>query len=210
MNSVRQLSDRDFELKQRKNGNIITCNLSGISLVLFKSENCPHCVSMGPIMQQLSRKINTCNFAMINITRFPAVIKASQNSIMPITYVPFIVLYVNGKPFLKYDGDRNEQAVGTFVMSVINQLKTTKNFSDNTIIETDEIESVAGAIPYNLVCDKDSGVCYLTKKEMDSSAQPAPQPRSLQQQPTGRQVLNGALNPDVYYKRQNLNQYSGM
>ena len=96
MQSVKTLSDRDFELKPRKTGgNILCCNLKGISLVMFKTSECPHCVNMGPVMMNLSRKIHSVQFAVVNITNFPNVLKASHNSISPINHVPFIVLYVN-------------------------------------------------------------------------------------------------------------------
>ena len=41
---------------------------------------------------------------MINVMRNKQVVNNSRNTITPITYVPYILLYWNGKPYMKYNG----------------------------------------------------------------------------------------------------------
>ena len=210
MNSVKQLSDHEFILQPRKNGNILACTLKGFSLIVFKTSNCPYCSQLGPVLTSLSKKIPQCKFAMANVTNYPKILEASRKSIKPIDYVPFIIFYVNSKPFLEYKGDKSENGIGNFVMSVMNQLQNTKGFSENSIIDSDEVqETIGGVIPYNSIkCDLESGLCYLTNKEINGSKPQQGGGQAPQQ--TARETLAGMYDPSVQHRRNNLNNYSGM
>jgi thiol-disulfide isomerase/thioredoxin len=215
MNNVRRLTEEDFRLFPKKNGKPSLGNyLNGVSLVLFKSNNCGHCVAIEPIFVELSRRIHSCTFASINVSQYMSIVQYSANTSTPITYTPLLILYVNGKPFLRYDSsDRSLQAIGTFVTGVIDQLKSTiPTFGDSTVLEVDEIkgETIGGVIPYNIICDKD--VCYLTSREI----QGLPKNMNTHQSaaPSAREILSGAMNggngDGQNPRRYVLNQQSGM
>ena len=147
-------------------------NLSGISLVLFFSKQCVHCGDVFPIFTDLHRSIPGCKFAVLNISMYPSVAMKSQQTIAPITHVPFIILYVNGRPFMKYNGKRTYQDLYNFVGEVLSRIQNKKSVSsggNNNVNQMkmedgDSIpEYVGGVIPFNVHCDENQ--CYLTFNE---------------------------------------------
>ena len=47
----------------------------------------------------------------------------SRNSIAPIEYVPYVILFINGKPSMRYDGPADVQTIQKFVIDVSNRFK---------------------------------------------------------------------------------------
>src|SRR5277367_798426 len=119
MSALQFLSNADFSIQPGKKGNLLCNRLKNVSVVLFFSKSCSHCHNVFPIFQSLSRNIPNCTFAVLNITSFFDVAVASKQTIAPITHVPYIVLYVNGRPFLRYNGDKTESAIAQFVLKVL-------------------------------------------------------------------------------------------
>jgi len=164
MNSLLFLSEQDFSIQQGKKGNVMCNNLPGVSLVLFYSKKCPHCNDIFPIFKNLPQIIPGCQFALLNISTNVNVARMSQKTIAPITHVPFIILYVNGRPFLKYNGEKSLRAVVGFVNEVLARIQSKKNFSSNTRVEhDDDIPEYSVGIPFNMVCEGEQ--CYLTFNE---------------------------------------------
>jgi len=164
MNSLIFLSEQDFSIQQGKKGKLLCNNLSGISLVLFFSKQCKHCVSLYPIFERLPQHIPGCQFALLNVSTNPSVARMSQETILPLTHVPFLILFVNGKPFLRYNGEKSLNALANFVSEVLNriQTQTTKNFTNNSTLVVDddmEIPAFSVGLPYNILCEGET--CYL-------------------------------------------------
>ncbi len=159
------LSEQDFSIQQGKKGYLLCNNLPGISLVLFFSNKCQHCNEVFPVFKVLSQQIHGCKFVLINVSNNQNVARMSQKTIAPITHVPFIVLHVNGRPLMKYNGEKSVQAIGDFVSQVLSQIQDKRNFSSTTKIDYGEasIPQYAAGIPFNLVCDEEQ--CYLTFSE---------------------------------------------
>ncbi len=164
MNSLIFLGERDFSVQQGKKGSILCNNLSGVSLVLFFSKQCAHCGAVFPIFKELSQTVGGCQFALLNISTHFNVAKMSRSTISPITHVPFIVLYVNGRPFMKYNGPKTYTDISSFVKEVLSRIQSKKNFSSTTKIDhEDDIPEYAVGIPFNMVCEGEQ--CYLTFNE---------------------------------------------
>jgi len=163
-NNLFFLKEKDFSLQECKKGNSLCCNVKGISLILFYSNSCPHCNDIFPIFQTLPKIIQSCQFGMLNISNNFEVAKMSLESNCPIEYVPFLVLYVNGRPFMKYTGPKTLQDIGNFLNDVLSRLNTKKNFS---ILKTDEqdmeIPPYSVGVPFNLICEGEQ--CYLSFTE---------------------------------------------
>ena len=119
------LNKQDFNLSQGKNGMLLTNNIPGVSLLLFYSPRCPNSNAFLPIFKKLPTTINGCSFAIVNLTKNRELIGMSQRSISPIEYVPFIIMYVNGKPYMIYNGPHREEAITSFVVEVANKLPKT-------------------------------------------------------------------------------------
>jgi len=166
MNNLYHLTGEDFFLEQGSDGKKLLCiDAKGLVLVCFhvNGDRCAHCEDAIPEFKRLPQRIGNCKFALANLSANPDLIKMSKMSKAPIEYVPFIILYVNGRPFLKYNGERTTQDMAEFVQEVVQKLQTKQQFIEqkNIKIESD-IPAYSVGLPYNVVCDEEKGVCYLS------------------------------------------------
>lgn len=141
MSGLLFLTSDDFKVHEGKNGKILCHGIPGFSLILFYSTQCHHCQSLIPVFKRLPGTIGGCQFGMINVSTNKRCVLASQNTIAPITYVPYIVLYVQGKPFMRYNGPYQESELRRFVMEVANKLQSKQRFS------SDRVKTPAKGIP---------------------------------------------------------------
>jgi len=160
--SILFLTTEDFTVQKGTKGDIMCHNIPGFSLILFYSTHCVHCQSLIPIFKRLPGSINGCQFGMINISTNRSTVDMSATTIAPIKYVPYIVLYVNGKPFMVYKGPYQESEIRNFVVEIANNIQKKQQFSKEKVKETPQEE---GGIPaYTIgkpLCGNDK-VCYLT------------------------------------------------
>lgn len=142
MSGLLFLTADDFSLIEDDNGNnVMINNINNFSLILFYSTHCEHCKNIIPIMKQLPGTVNGCQFGMINVSKNKKTIRMSKNTITPLTYVPYIILYYNKRPYMRYDGDINDiHEIQTFVKevadSILQQINTHKQ-SNNSHINND-------------------------------------------------------------------------
>lgn len=158
MSGLLFLSSDDFVLSKGTKGNILCTSIPGFSLILFYSTQCPHCQNLLPIFKRLPGSINGCQFGIINVSTNKNCIRLSKDTISPITYVPYIILYINGRPFLRYSGPAIESEIRRFVFEVAQKVQSKQKFSNEQVKE-----DVRGHIPAFTIgipkCDED--VCYL-------------------------------------------------
>jgi hypothetical protein len=92
----------------------------------------------------------------------------SQTTIAPIKYVPFVVLYVNGKPFMIYKGPHDEGEIRKFVVEIANNIQKRQQFSKREDVPQGGGGQEAGNVPEKIpeyclgkpICGNDK-VCYL-------------------------------------------------
>lgn len=132
MSGLLFLQTCDFVTQPSSRGGEIVCNnIRGISLILMYATKCDFCRRLIPIFKRLPGSIGGCQFGMINIEVEREMVRMSMNSLVPISYVPLIVLYVNGKPFIRYDGPHEEADIRAFLIDVTSRLQTKERFSNN-------------------------------------------------------------------------------
>lgn len=130
MSGLLFLTSQDFHIQQGTKGSILCHNIPGFTLVLFYSNQCPHCKQLIPIFKRLPGTIGGCQFGMVNVSTNRACIKESKNTIAPISYVPYIILYISGKPYMSYSGPHEASELRRFVVEVANKLKQKQQFTD--------------------------------------------------------------------------------
>lgn len=139
MSGLLFLEARDFHIEPATNGGTILCTaIRGISLILFYSTKCDYCKTLIPIFKLLPGTISGCQFGMINVTMQRDVVQMSIQTIAPIKYVPLIILFVDGKPFLRYDGPQEEREIRQFLMEVTSKLQARAKFSSDKVKETSD------------------------------------------------------------------------
>ena len=67
--------------------------------------------------------IGGCHFGTINVSDNMNIVKASMKSTTPIKYVPYCIMYIDGVPFMRYDGTRNIEQIKTFVFEIAGRLQ---------------------------------------------------------------------------------------
>lgn len=156
MNGLLFLNSDDFEVQDGTKGKIMCNNIPGFSLILFFSPNCAHCGDILPIFKRLPGSISGCQFGIVNINNNKACVQMAKKTIAPITYVPYVVLYVDGRPFMVYKGPNDEEDIKQFVVEVAKNVQNRQRGRKE--------ESKGNGIPaYTVgkpVCG-DGKVCYL-------------------------------------------------
>jgi thiol-disulfide isomerase/thioredoxin len=137
MSGLLFLSIDDFKILKGTKGNILCHSIEGFSLILFYSTQCPHCQKLIPIFKKLPGSIGGCQFGMINIStsQNKKLIKISKETIAPIEYVPHIILFVNGKPFMRYQGPPDGDTIRKFVLEIAQKVNNKQKFSNETVKE---------------------------------------------------------------------------
>lgn len=152
------LSTDDFGLEQTENGDVLYHEIRGFSLILYYSTQCEYCQRIIPIFKRLPELINGCQFGMVNVSMNKTLIQMSLNSSSPIRYVPLLILYINGRPHMRYEGPHEENDIRRFILEVSNSVQAS-GFSE--VLKEKSIPAYTIGQP---LCGED-GVCYL---EFDS------------------------------------------
>ena len=129
------LTSEDFTVSKGQKGSILSNFIQGFSLILFYSPSCPHCQQLLPIFKRLPNTVASCQFGTLNVSTNKGLVQASQSTVSPITYVPLIILYVNGKPFLKYAGPADIDEIKRFVIEVSKNIQSKQQFSKKEVKE---------------------------------------------------------------------------
>lgn len=162
MSGLLFLQSGDFKVQTGTKGDIMCNAIRGISLILFYSTKCSYCQNLIPIFKRLPGSVGGCQFGMINITNERDIIRMSAQTVAPIQYVPLIILFVNGKPFIRYDGPHEENDLRNFLMDVTRKLQAKDKFSKDKKSNSGEKEIPLYAVGVPLCGDDE---CYLEFEE---------------------------------------------
>jgi len=135
------LTSKDFTIV---NGDLTLINNRGFSLVLFTAPQCKYCDEFIPYFEYISHRLTGCNFFFCDMSEERQLEQASQYTKTPITYVPLVLLFANGKIISQYFPDEQNPENNTDLL--VNFLKETTT-KHNT---TQTVSSPFGGIPYNL------------------------------------------------------------
>jgi hypothetical protein len=126
------LTNDDFFVAKGTRGNVLCHGIPSFSLILFYSTQCIYCQKLIPIFKSLPGSIAGCQFGMINVQSPESnkqVVGKSRQTIAPIAYVPYIVLYFNGRPHMRYDGPHDPEEIKRFIMDVAKSLQEKQQFT---------------------------------------------------------------------------------
>ena len=161
MSGLLFLTHQDFTVIKGSRGNILCNQIPSFSLILFYSTQCNYCQNLIPIFKSLPGTVHGCQFGMINVSKNKPVVFLSKETIAPITYVPLIFLYIEGKPFMRYDGPNSQQDIQNFILEVASKIQSKQQFTKN---ESPNVHKTDNGIPaYCLgkpLCGE-RDVCYL-------------------------------------------------
>ena len=128
MNGLLYLSQYDFFMAPGERSQLMCNRIQGMSLVMFYTTECAYCHNLLNVFKQLPRAVYGCQFGIVNLSVNKQIALASKNTATPITYVPYIILYIDGRPFLKYDGERDMQHLTQFIHEVSQNIHAKQQF----------------------------------------------------------------------------------
>lgn len=124
------LESRDFYIKESVKGEDVLCNnIAGYSFILFYSNQCVHCQSFIPLFKRLPGTVSGCYFGMLNVNVNRTLVDMSKQTITPIKHVPYMIVYVNGRPFVQYNGPRDAHVIRDFIKDISNKLHIREKFA---------------------------------------------------------------------------------
>ncbi len=166
-NNILYLQTRDFGVDDAPKGKVLVNNQKGVMFCMFHADldKCQYCADTMPEWKKLAIKMPGVKFGLCNLNHHRGVWEMSRQTFAPIDRVPYILLYVNGRPLMRYDGEKRADVMMAFLNDVINRLNSTdkKGFFENKNVRIEsDIPTFTNTPQFNVICDsKDGGVCYL-------------------------------------------------
>ena len=125
-NGLFALTESDFNLVETPKGKNLHLNIKGYSLLLYYSTSCEWCQALIPQFKKLPGTVGGCTFAMINISQNKGLVEKSKLTKTPIRYVPLIILFINGEPFMRYDGPPKYDEIKKFVIEIAQKVSNSR------------------------------------------------------------------------------------
>jgi hypothetical protein len=163
MPTVAIIDHSHFETNKSGDVTHLCTKLSGISMVLFWTKDCEFCYEHKEIIKSLPSRVPNITFAMCNIgisAKTPSgkiidkpVHRLSLGTSTVIDYVPLVIVYINGKPYKIYDGERTITHVMNFITKLLSDIQGGSSEPEN---EEDSLISI-----YKGGTNGKSKKCYL-------------------------------------------------
>lgn len=142
MSGLLFMTHSDFQITKTNQGNLLTHNIPNLSLILIYSTQCEHCSKLLPIFKKLPSTIDGCQFGILNIGANKNMIPLCKDTILPIEYVPLMVLFIDKKPFMKYNGPHDIEDIRKFVIDVSRKMSEKQKFVNTQQQSTDRKISI--------------------------------------------------------------------
>lgn len=133
MSGLLFLTQEDFTIVPSAKGTLLCQGIRGYSLILFYSTACAHCQSLIPKFKRLPGTVGGCQFGMVNVSNNKQLVAMSKGTLTEIRYVPLIILYVDGRAFMRYDGPHTESDIQNFIYEVSQMRQTKQKFSEEKV-----------------------------------------------------------------------------
>ena len=180
--TILHLNSKHFDITESKNNNkILSCTLPGLVFVFFyvdyvdpnRMKKCDNCELLKPEFERLSKKLEKSyfTFAAVNLNTHADIAKKSMQTKIKINYVPYLILFVDGVPYLRYDSTGASDQMEYFLSIALKECmqkgyKPTVSSGASTVTADETPAYKSGGIPYNILCDKNTGLCYLTFEDL--------------------------------------------
>jgi hypothetical protein len=106
----------------------------------------------------------------------------SRSTIAPIKVVPYIVLYINGKPHMRYNGPYVAEEIGRFIVEVARKVQSQETTEKDERIKEDPRGGIPAYTIGHPLCGPDDKVCYLEFDDAYSKEQTGPERAKTRQQ----------------------------
>jgi hypothetical protein len=169
-----ELTSESFKKMKGNRGHVLGIpNAQNLTLVMFHSPQCEYCDQAMPELAKLYRYLREnnlpINVAICDVSKNKKVIQEAADTVDPIKYVPYMIIYLRERPHLRYNGKKIAEEMLNYLIEVMKRIDTRQQFVAPARVQQQEDqeeqqEASPTGIPYNVVCEGD--VCYLTQTEI--------------------------------------------
>ena len=87
-----------------------------------------------PIIKEIPKRYQGCRIGIINVGKQEnrSLVQLSSSTNTPIKYVPYMILYVNNKPLMRYDDSHSVDAIIEFIKKIAHEIQQKQVFSSET------------------------------------------------------------------------------
>jgi thioredoxin-like negative regulator of GroEL len=122
---IQVLERSAFEKIQEQKMLVLKNFAKEVCLVLFSGNECQHCDKMKTILEYVAPKFEgKIQFCTINLSDYPELVEASSDTATNITYVPYVLIYVNNIPYTRYEGSYSGEELIKFLNALIQPQRT--------------------------------------------------------------------------------------
>lgn len=155
------LQDENFNLLISNSGKKLLCTgIPDISLILFHTPDCEYCGELKETFKTMGQLVQGVSFAMCNLRQCPKTLQLSKESTTVFQFVPYVLCYINGKPYAKYEGDRSIKGLKDFIQLVFTNVES---FKTSPQLQKDELNDQVSNDTYTPI--NKAKRCYLTMDE---------------------------------------------
>lgn len=184
MHNLLYLGEQDFYFAQSAKGVVVCCTQKAPTFVMFHADPsiCKFCDLAKPEFMQLHQIISGAKFGLCNLSRCRGLYERSKQSITPLDKVPLFILFVNGRPFMNYTGEKQLKHFAEFMQQALHRVGSQQVFSDGTasVVPLEQKEKTPHGLAYDydfvevsnpslmgsVTCNED-GFCYLTSADVN-------------------------------------------
>lgn len=133
---VFEMTPDDFNVVDTPRGKVIETVLKGVAMVLFHNPvSCEFSQKFLPVISTLAGDIG-CSFGTFDIDKYKTYVALSLQTKTPITYTPYTVIFVNGKPYMSYHGPPDPVEMKKLIMYVqlMQTITAAMCFNENSVI----------------------------------------------------------------------------
>ncbi len=143
MSGIIELTAESFKKMKGNRGFVLGLpDMQNITLIMFYSVQCPHCDNAMPELEKLSQFIISNNLpiqiAICDILKNKKIIQESAETVDPIKFVPYMPIYLNEKPYLRYNGKKTAEEMLNYLIEVLKRVDTRQKFFNNKIVDEEE------------------------------------------------------------------------
>lgn len=159
-----------------KTDGTVSINIQGFSIILFYSRSCPHCNTMEGFFEKIDRHVNGITTGKVLLDENKDIIPVLAKSNIELTYVPFVVFFAHGSPYMIYSGPNDLKSLTDFIVEVANthrsensEQSSMNSFDNNPQRSVDQSHNSSSA----LGCKIDDKKCQdetLEQKKKEMSA----------------------------------------
>jgi len=128
MSNIGSLNSQHFVVTTRGDKRHLELKVPGLVLVYFKGGNDGNCQKFDPIFYSVANTDKRIKYAIIDVEGSNReIINRSRNTTTPISVIPYMLFYNNGKPYSKYTNkSKSPELIMDFINKSLQHISTTQ------------------------------------------------------------------------------------